>query len=268
MNTKYKNFVKPSVYFVGYTAIDYVELMRYLEDTDQLDFMDDIKEARIKGLSEGEILCSFYAKMCYASLRVGKNKNISSVRDIYSNIIGVIESLHGSCFEHCNLNFVVTNCSRVFTHEQVRHRVGCAYSQTSGRYVRNDILNIIADPILEPIFPLVEEARKYLEDWYQKAVAGIKLNEIKDFATKKKITSALRRLMPNGQSNEIGVSVNLRSLRHIIEMRTSRHAEFEIRDIYNQVYQLVNKKYPAMFSDVKLEMIDGYNEITFKNKKI
>ena len=36
-----------------------------------------------------------------------------------------------------------------------------------------------------------------------------------DFARKKKLTSYLRRLLPNGQANEIFFSVNLRALRHL-----------------------------------------------------
>ncbi|MES3038269.1 MAG: FAD-dependent thymidylate synthase, partial [Bdellovibrionota bacterium] len=174
----------------------------------------------------------------------------------------------GSVFEHCFLNFVVTNASRIYTHEMVRHRAGTAFSQTSGRYVRNDELNIVVDPILEPIYDLVEEARAYLEDWRLRAEEKIGVNEEKSFAKKKKITSALRRLSPNAQSNELGFSLNIRTLRQTIEARTSEHAEWEIRLIFNQVYDLVFKSYPAIFADAKLELIDGLNQITFKNKKI
>jgi thymidylate synthase (FAD) len=78
----------------------------------------------------------------------------------------------------------------------------------------------------------------------------------------------MRRMLPNGQSNEIGISLNLRSLRHTIETRTSRHAEWEIRYIYNQIYKIVKKKYKAMFFDAKEEEVKGLFEITFKNKKV
>jgi len=263
-----KNFVTPKVYLTGYTTVDMAGIRSYLEDTDQMDFWQDIEQAKAEGLNDGEILCSFYAKLCYASLRVGKNQNISKVRDIQSNIKGTIESRHGSVFEHCALNFVITNCSRIYTHEQVRHRVGTAYSQTSGRYVRTDTLNVIVDPILDPIAELTEEARQYLENWYKRAVEKIGLEQVKDFGTKKKITSALRRFLPNGQANEIGVSLNLRTLRHTIEARTSSHAEWEIRLIFNQIYELVKAKYPAMFFDAQIQEIDGLNEITFANSRI
>lgn len=263
-----KNFVKPKVYLIGESSLDLNSLTSYLKDTDQIEFLQDIQDAKNQGLSDGEIICSFYAKLCYASLSLKKNKNITKIRGIYDNLIGTVDSGHGSIFAHTQLNFIVTNCSRVFTHEQVRHGIGTAYSQTSGRYVRNDELNVVIDPILEPAYDLIEEARQYLENWYKKAEDKMNLNNEKSFDKKKKITSALRRLMPNGQSNELGFSLNLRALRHIIELRTSRHAEWEIREIYNQVFQLTKSKYPAIFADVKGEMIDGLLEISFSNKKI
>ena len=264
----YPNFKLPKIFLIGYTTVDYTELEKYLKYTDQLEFLQEIEAAIEEGLDEGEILCSFYAKMCYASLTNKKNKNITKTRAIADNLKGVIESGHGSVLEHINLNFVITDCSRVFTHELVRHRVGVAFSQTSGRYVRSDVLKVVMDPILSPAHDLVEEARVYLENWYNEIQSRMKMDEIKDFTTKKKITSALRRMLPNGQSNEIGVTLNIRSLRHTIEMRTSRHAEWEIRYIFNQIYDLMKNRFPIMFFDANEELIEGQNEITFKNKKV
>lgn len=242
-------FVKPKVYFIGYTTVDFLELEKYLKDTDQLEFLEDIAIAKEQGLSDGEILCSFYAKMCYASLTTKKNKNISKIRGIKPNIKGTIESGHGSILEHCNLNFIVRDCSRIYTHEQVRHRVGAAYSQTSGRYVRSDVLSFVHDPILDSVKDDIEKLLNIIQDSYIELQKKIKIDEIPDFSTKKKITSALRRVLPNGQANELGFSLNLRSLRHIIPTRTSEHAEWEIREIFGQVFDLINEKYPAIFMD-------------------
>lgn len=173
-----------------------------------------------------------------------------------------------SVIEHCNLNFMITDCSRVFTHEMVRHRIGTAFSQTSGRYVRTDQLNVVIDPILEPVYDLVEECRDYLEKWYKRLEERLKINEDKNFSIKKKKTSAMRRMLPNGQANEIGVTLNLRALRHTIEMRTASHAEWEIRYIFGQIYKIVKEKYPVMFFDSKEEIVDDLLEIKFDNKKI
>jgi thymidylate synthase (FAD) len=109
---------------------------------------------------------------------------------------------------------------------------------------------------------------KIIEEQYKKIETKMDIDGVKDFSVKKKITSAMRRILPNGQANEIGFSVNLRSLRHTIVMRTSRHAEYEIRVIFNQIFNLVKDKYPAIFTDSVIEEVDGINEITFENGKI
>ena len=261
--------VTPKTYFLGCTVIDFNELRRYLEDTDQLEFWDAISLAKKEGLSEGEILISFYAKLCYSALTTKKNENISRVRDIYDNLLGTIKSGHLSVFEHCQLNFVIHNCSRVLTHELVRHRTGTAFSQTSGRYVRADRLDLVIDPILSPVSEEILELQDTLEQWYDSAVEKMGLNnEGLPFSTKKKITSALRRLLPNGQANEIGFSCNLRTLRHTLVLRTSEHAEWEIRLVFNQIADLVRAKYPSLFADVELEFIDGLFKYTFTNDNL
>jgi thymidylate synthase (FAD) len=264
-----ENFVLPKVFFIGETRIDFIEIKKYLEYTNQEEFMNEIIEALENKVTDGEILCSFFAKLCYASLTDSKNKNITKVRSIADNILNTIESKHGSVFEHCSLNFVITDCSRVFTHELVRHRVGTAFSQTSGRYVRNDKLKIVFDPILNEIEEDCEEIRLFTENWYKKVQEKSGLNEMTNFDKKKKMTSALRRFMPNGQTNEIGFSLNLRTLRHLTSLRTSQHAEWEIREVFNQIYELIYNKYSLIFNDVvSAKLINGCNEIIFKNEKI
>lgn len=258
----------PRVYLIGYTNIDLNSLFIYLQDTDQIEFAEEIQQAQSEGLDNGEILCSFYAKLCYASLTNKKNKNITKVRAIADNLLSILDTGHGSVLEHCSINFVITDCSRVFTHELVRHRVGTAFSQTSGRYVRNDVLKIVFDPILKPVENELEILRQNIEKIYKDCEEKLGLNQMTDFTKKKKLTSALRRFMPNGQINEIGLTLNIRTARQTIEARTSRHAEWEIRVIFNHIYYYLKEKYKIMFVDAKEEMVDGLNEITFKNKKI
>lgn len=261
--------VQPKTYFVGATAANFNELQRYLEDTDQAEFLDAIVHAKSAGLSDGEVLVSYYAKLCYSALTTRKNENISRVRNIHDNLIGTIKSGHWSVFEHCYLNFTVTNCSRVFTHELVRHRVGTSFSQTSGRYVRTDQLDLVIDPILSPILGDVVELQGLLENWYDTAVSKLGLDDPSlPFERKKKLTSALRRLLPNGQANEIGFGVNLRTLRNTLVARTSRHAEWEIRLIFNQIADLVRDKYPTLFEDEHRETVDDLAEITFSTNKL
>ena len=254
--------VTPKVYLVGYTAIDLAGLTEYLKNTGNEAFLDDVAEARRLGLSDGEILCSFYAKLCYASLTVGHNKNITQVRDIAGNVRGCFDMGHGSVFEHASINFVVHNCSRVFTHELVRHRAGTAFSQTSGRYVRGDEVDIVFDPVLEPVRGQVERLQGEIESAYRWMVERMGLDNMTDRDKKKQITSALRRILPNGQSNEIGFSVNLRALRHTVMMRTAAGAEWEIREVFGQIYHLTKKRFPLLYHGAREEIVGGQLQVS------
>ena len=255
-------FVEPKVYWVGYQEINEAEIRRYLTDNGNEDFLESMEAAKQAGLSSAEILCSMFAKLCYKSLTLGHNANISRVRDIEDNIRNCHDVGHGSVFEHVWFNFIAADCSRIFTHELVRHRAGTAFSQNSGRFIRLDELDIVFDPILESIRNMCEEKRRYDEEWYGRAVNAIGLPAMSNFSKKKKITSALRRFAPNGQSNEIGFSLNLRSIRHTVMTRTSRHAEWEIRKVFEQPYLLLKDKYPTMFHGAKEEVVEGIIEVT------
>lgn len=256
---------RPQTFLVGITTPDFEGIRAYLEATNQEQFLDEFSEAYQE---LGPIaLCSFYAKLCYKSLVEGKNKNISRTRDIRKNIEGCFDVGHGSLFEHVNLNFVTTNCSRVFTHELVRHRVGTAFSQTSGRYVSVEEAELVLPPQMKQQYPeLAQKFEDKLEEIKELVSEGRYIigldNGGVDFATKKWWTSQLRRIMPSGQTNEIGWSVNIRSLRHMIEMRTSRHAEWEIRVVFNQVVDIIKKKYPLILYGSNEEVVDDLVEYT------
>lgn len=254
-------FVEPKVFFVGATVVDNGALFQYLEYTGNGEFVDTITAARAGGCTDAEILISLMAKLCYKSLTLGQNANISRTRDIPDNVANVMSTGHGSVLEHFNLSFVITDCSRVFTHELVRHRAGTAFSQTSGRYVRSDEIALIFDPILEPIRAEAEELLAHLEGWYNARVKQLGLDQLKDFTAKKKMTSALRRFMPNGQSNEIGVTLNLRALRHTLMLRTQTGVEWEARKVFSQIYHIVKERYPLLVADAKTEEIDGATRV-------
>lgn len=279
-------FTTPKVYFVGYTEMHEPEVERFLRETGNEDFLKSIAAARAEGISSAEILCSMFGKLCYRALSLGHNANVTRVRDIPDNIRGTFDQGHGSVFEHVGFNFVITDCSRVFTHELVRHRIGTAFSQTSGRYCRIENLRMVWDPILDPVKDLFEKALWDIENTVYLAECRLGLRKppegfprvtpdtwvaiqhddprIKwvpdnsfDFTTRKKITSALRRIAPNGQDNEIAFSVNLRSLRHTILMRTAGYAEWEIRVVFAEIYRQLKEKYKLIFHGAKEKLIDG-----------
>src|SRR6185312_802422 len=76
------------------------------------------------------------------------NPNLTKVRkDMVEYLDNVLKQRHGSVLEHAVFTYAVNGCSRVFTGEKNRHRVGTAISERSMRYVRMDDLEYWVPPV-------------------------------------------------------------------------------------------------------------------------
>ena len=253
-------FVEPKVELVAYTQLDDGAVSRYLTDIGAEDFeFGDIEDA--------EKLIVLGGKLCYKSFKPGLNPNVTKVRSDSVKYIENIDKVgHGSVVEHPNVSFLLWNVSRVATHELVRHRAGTAFSQESLRYVRLDRLKVWMPEILEKydaegeVAKLFESTVKHLEGVQQKLAELCKIDEIEDFGDKKKLTSAFRRLAPMGTATAILFTMNLRAASHIIQLRTSRHSEEEIRLIFDLIAKRLKEKFPVKFSSLHPREIDGCNE--------
>ncbi len=140
--------------------------------------------------------------------------------------------------------------SRVFTHELVRHRAGSAFSQESLRYVRLRDIGFRVPPALEPVREQVVTLVEQLEDFQLSAAEALEIDaEGVPFHVKKEVTSALRRLAPIGLSTDIVWTANVRTLRHVIEMRTADGAEEELRLVFDRVARIMVDEAPSLFQD-------------------
>lgn len=255
--------VKPETYLIAKTGS--VEYYNYLNSIGANNYQSNAP-------SDGEELIEFLGRLCYRSYEKGLNPNVTKVRsDNKDYITNLLRSGHGSVLECVSATFVFQNVSRVLTHELIRHRVGTAISQESLRYVRLEDIKFwipscfeqdeYAKSVIEKVVRTCEEAQIDLARHF-------KLDETADFTFKKTITSAMRRLAPEGLGTVMGWTANIRTLRHVIEMRTSRHAEEEIRLVFNQVAEICRNEWPNLFSDYNVEIVDGHGEWTTPNSKV
>jgi len=136
------------------------------------------------------------------------------------------------------------------THELVRHRAGSAFSQESLRYVRLTDIGFRVPPALEPVRDQVISIVEQLEEFQVSAASALGIDaDGVPFHVKKEVTSALRRLAPIGLSTDIVWSANARTLRHVIEMRTSEGAEEELRFVFDRIARIMQAEAPGLFQD-------------------
>ena len=165
----------------------------------------------------------------------------------------LIKNKHFSVLEHAYATVRISGVSRAFTHQLVRHRL-CSYTQQSQRYVNESNFRYIEpksiknDPNTHSIFEnFINEAKKvYVE--LQKL--GIE-NEDARF------------ILPNAVESQIVVTANLREWRHIIELRGSANAQWEIREVAIEIFKILKKHAPVVFEDFE---INKENNIIKKKK--
>lgn len=216
-------------------------------------------------VSDPALLVALAAKNCYQSFQVGLNPNVTRVREDYVEYFdNILKSKHGSVLEHAVFSFAMVGISRVFTAEMNRHRAGWAISEQSLRFCRfgeeipfwmpdsfkhdpNDSAEI--QYCKERSRELFQDAFKAQEQAYRKLVNLWAMEDVKDFATKKKLTSAFRRIVGLGVATSGVWTGNVRALRHVFAMRCSPAAEEEMVHVFSNIVEQMKEAEPLLFGD-------------------
>ena len=178
----------------------------------------------------------------------------------------IMESAHGSVFEHSSYSVLFFGIDRATTHELVRHRAGTAFSQVSQRYVDDEHLRFVMPYEYNGSSKLIAQFERRIdravEDY---RVTSHELREVikrndgeSSTEYRKRIQSCSREVLPNCTEAPIIVTANVRAWRHIFSMRCSAHADVRIRRPMIEVLQSLRLKAPNLFSDFEFEQLrDG-----------
>ena len=256
--------VEPEVRVICYPTIDGQVIKEYLDEIGGQEWYQRVFDLpNLANASSAEILVEFCGRLCYKSWAPGLNANVTKVRaDSAAYLTNILDSAHGSVLEHANFSFLLTNVSRIFTHEAVRHRAGVAFSQESMRYVRltqipfwfpewvlqdEDFLACCIEQL-----EIDEQFQRFMSDYFKLDDEGV------PFSEKKSKTSFMRRFAPGGVATNIVMTANVRAIRHMIEMRTSEHAEEEIAVVFRKIAHTMIERVPLLFGDYKLNEAGEY----------
>jgi len=244
----------PQVELIARPSIDLGALERYLKTVGGEEWLE-MRTSRGGPINNGQLLIEAAGRACYRSWKEGLNPNVSKIRkDQAEYFLNILRSGHGSVLEHANYTFVIWDVSRIFTHELTRHRAGSAFSQESMRFVRIDDIGFRIPESMESLRPQIVSIVETLEEFQVQAAEHFKLDEPGvSFHTKKEITSAMRRLAPEGVSTMIIWTSNIRTLRHVIQARTDPGAEEELRYVFNLIGEIMREESPLLFGDFVVE---------------
>ncbi len=254
----------PRAIHVAQTEVDRDGLAEYLKAVGAPDWATDAG-------SGAETLIEVLGRMCYRSFAPGLNPNVTKVREGNASYLGnVSDHKHGSLFENATDTYILFDVSRVVTHQLVRHRAGTAWAQESGHYVRVEGIRSWIPPVIAAnaeAKALYVSTMSALED-AQLEMARILGVDGMPFHEKKRATTAMRRLVPDGIATAIAMSGNHRAWRWTIALRTERSNDEEIRLVMADVFRQQHERYPNLYADAVTETVDGISEVKFENEKI
>ena len=232
----------------------------------ELDFAQYIDDPTT--LTPGAQLMKTAGQTCYASFGPKRSYNENAKR-YFDNLSS---SGHGSVFEHATFSFLLYGISRSNTHEIVRHRAGTAFSQLSQRFVSGKVLRFVErpeyreHPALHKAFEerIDRAAREYEEIADELLSLQSEGDQLLSADAKtdrrKRVQQTARSVLPNETETILVLSANVRSWRHMIEMRTDQHAESEIRDLFFRIFLCLRMAEPLLFEDY---VIESYSDGTY-----
>ena len=137
-----------------------------------------------------------------------------------------LEHGHTSLLEHMVFSFSILGISRACSHQLVRHRMA-SYAQESQRFVtiEGDDWYVLPKDIVD-----YNKFHKLME---------VTMASYKQMIAEGTPVEEARYILPNCCKTNIVMTINGRSLDNFLNLRMCSHAQWEIRELANKMYQKV-----------------------------
>lgn len=146
------------------------------------------------------------------------------------------EGGHHSVFEHVWFTFKIEGISRACLAQLTRHR-HASFTVRSQRYCNEEDTDFAIPGFTEEYeqYDVFNDALDFAIDSYNKLIElGMKREDA-------------RFILPEATQTELYISLNLRELVHIYKLRTSKQAQWEIRNLTNYMVSLIPEELKVLF---------------------
>ncbi len=210
-----------------------------------------------------ELAVASAAKLCYSAA------GISEIREGLTpeRTAGFVEMLaeigHESPIEHVSFTFGIEGVSRALLAQITRHRMA-SFSVQSQRYVKEDCFEFVLPPEIERIPEAKErflQAMQKDQEDYEALTDILKAAHLKEMlsagmdekaanrAAEKKAIEDARFVLPNACETKMVLTMNARSLHNFFRHRCCNRAQWEIRDVAEEMFRLVYQVAPNLFKN-------------------
>lgn len=211
------------------------------------------------------------AKLCYSPSSIETVKQGLTDEKVESFLNMLSDLGHQSPIEHASFTFGIEGVSRALLAQITRHRIA-SFSVQSQRYVAEKSFEYVTPPEIAAdeqaleIFKsaMEEDQKKYdaiadiLKKKHKKVFMeqGIDEKTANRLAEKKAIEDA-RFVLPNACETKMVMTMNCRSLLNFFSERCCNRAQWEIRDVANQMLKLVTEVAPNIFKNAGPSCVRG-----------
>lgn len=155
---------------------------------------------------------------------------------------------HKSTLEHLVYTFDIDGISRACLQELARHRMA-SYSVKSTRYTLKELKN--EEPFLELDQDTFDRAWKYCIPVNHKVNAQI-LRALENLRSQLKSgveNDIAKYCLPEAYKTSLIMTINARSLQNFLELRSSKYALWEIRELALNIYKAIPEEHKYLFEE-------------------
>ena len=160
-------------------------------------------------------------------------------------ITSIIRSGHESVLEHQSITVVATT-SRSVSHQLVRHRIA-SYSQESQRYVNYSKEKFNNEIVFIHPRKLIKGTNLY--QMWESSISEAESSYF-DLLEMGANPEDAREVLPNSTKTEIVITMNMRSWRHFLKIRTAKDADPKIRELAYMILGEFKQKIQVIFDDI------------------
>lgn len=197
----------------------------------------------VKHTTDPEAVVAMAARQCYSA---GFVMDFTSTPEQDAALIRrVLGSGHLSVLEHFSTVFAIRGCSRSLSHQLVRFRVA-SFSQQSQRYTSVGDEYIIPESVKEKSFlHTYNHAIRLAYETYEEMIReGVPKEDA-------------RYVLPNACPTNLIMTMNARELLHAFNLRCCNRAQWEIRELFNEILRLVKPIAPTIFENAGASCVNG-----------
>lgn len=216
------------------------------------------------------------AKLCYSPSDIGNIRD-GLTQEKTADFLNMLADLgHASPTEHASFTFGIEGISRACSHQLVRHRIA-SYSQQSQRYVDGTKFDFVTPPEIQKnekalasfnkAVALQSEAYNeirdalivgYIKEYCENKLSGTDKEITEQFKAEnkkqysafvKKANEDARFILPNASTTKIVCTFNARSLNNFFAHRCCNRAQWEIREVAEQMLLQCIEVAPNLFKN-------------------